>query len=123
NATRVLLCRYSAGLSHARVVLESSSRDVVFRNASRSFPVGNIVPDGFLKPRQPSHLWIEALQLGRQQVGYLVLEAEAGDYQPLMELRHVLSSALGRIELISELRRLYAGERKSGEAGPAAGHK
>ncbi|MGC4089094.1 MAG: substrate-binding domain-containing protein [Polyangiaceae bacterium] len=117
NAQRFLLCVYAANQRQARVVLESSGRDVVFRNESQFFAVNQLVPPLFLKAGRPSQLWVEPLFIGDEQLGYFVIEADAPDGQSHLELRHHLSSALSRIGLTRELRRAYAAER-AGRAAP-----
>lgn len=117
NAQRFLLCVYAANQRQARVALESSGRDVVFRNESQFFPVGQIVPQHFLKAAKPSRLWLEPLRVGDEQLGYFIIEAEMPDAQSHLELRHHLSSALSRIGLTRELRRVYAAERAGRVAG------
>jgi DNA-binding LacI/PurR family transcriptional regulator len=117
NAQRFLLCVYAANQRQARVALESSGRDVVFRNESQFFPVGQVVPQHFLKSAKPSQLWLEPLRIADEQLGYFVIEAEMPDGQSHLELRHHLSSALSRIGLTRELRRAYAAERAGRIAG------
>lgn len=117
NAQRFLLCVYAANQRQARVALESSGRDVVFRNESQFFPVGQIVPQHFLKPNRASQLWLEPLRIGDEQLGYFIIEADILDAQSHLELRHHLSSALSRISLTRELRRAYAAERAGRVAG------
>jgi DNA-binding LacI/PurR family transcriptional regulator len=111
NAQRFLLCVYAGNQRQARVVLESSGRDVVFRNESQAFAVSQLVPMGFLKAGRPSQLWVEPLRVGDEQLGYFVIDADAPDGHSHLELRHHLSSALHRIGLTRELRRVYAAER------------
>ncbi|HET9929274.1 MAG TPA: hypothetical protein VFQ35_01245, partial [Polyangiaceae bacterium] len=120
NAQRFLLCVYAANQRQARVALESSGRDVVFRNESQFFPVGQIVPQHFLKPAKPSRLWLEPLRIGDEQLGYFIIDAEMPDAQSHLELRHHLSTALSRIGLTRELRRLYAAERAGRVAGSSS---
>ena len=117
NAQRFLLCIYAANQRQARVALESSGRDVVFRNETQFFPVGQLVPQHFLKAAKPSRLWLEPLRIGDEQLGYFIIEADMPDAQSHLELRHHLSSALSRIGLTRELRRVYAAERAGRVAG------
>jgi hypothetical protein len=116
NAKRFLLCLYAGSQHKVRVVLESNGREVVFRNESPMFPVGRLLPEGYLRAAEPAQLWLEPLQIAGEQFGYFVIEPDSQDgYLPL-ELRHFLSSALYRIARARELRRLYALERKQAEA-------
>ncbi|MFZ5890637.1 MAG: LacI family DNA-binding transcriptional regulator [Myxococcota bacterium] len=117
NAQRFLLCVYAANQRQARVALESSGRDVVFRNESQFFPVGQLVPPHFLKAGRPARLWLEPLAIGDEQLGYFIIEADMSDGQSHLELRHYLSSALSRINFTRELRRVYAAERAGRVAG------
>jgi len=74
NAERFLLCTYAANQRFARVTLESSGRDVVFRNQAEAFPVTQLLPNAFLKSGRPTRLFIEPLQVADEHFGYLVLE-------------------------------------------------
>ena len=112
NMRRFLLCMYGADQRAARVTLESSGRDVLFRNRSDPFPVGQLFPAGFLARGKPSQVIIEPLALAGEQFGYMAIEADLRTFPANLELRHFMSSALGRIARARELRQLYAGERK-----------
>lgn len=112
NMQRFLLCLYSANRRVARVVLESSGREVLFRNRAEPFPVGQLFPPGFLGRGKASQVTIEPLALAGEQFGYMAIDAELRTFPTNLELRHFMSSALSRIAHARELRRLYAGERK-----------
>jgi len=112
NAERFLLCTYAANQRFARVTLESSGRDVVFRNQSEAFPVSQLLPNAFLKSGRPTRLFVEPLQVAEEQFGYLVVEGNLTDGIAQLELRHFLGAALSRIALTRELRRLYSVEKK-----------
>ncbi len=124
---RFLLCTYAGNKRHARVVLEATGREVVFRNESEQFPVGRLLPSGFLKAGSPAQLLVEPLHIGSDYFGYTVTETDDLDPHAHIELRYILSSALGRIALSRELRRLYLLEknfsdfkRQSGSVFPPA---
>lgn len=112
NAERFLLCTYAANQRFARVTLESSGRDVVFRNQSEAFPVSQLLPNAFLKSGRPTRLFVEPLQVAEEQFGYLVVEGNLTDGIAQLELRHFVGAALSRIALTRELRRLYSVEKK-----------
>jgi DNA-binding LacI/PurR family transcriptional regulator len=115
NIRRFLVCLYTEDQRKAQVVLESSGRDVLFRNRSQAFPLGQLLPSGFLGRGKPVQLAIEPLKLADEHFGYMVMEVDARVGQAHLELRHLLSSALSRIARSKELRRLYTGERKGAE--------
>jgi LacI family transcriptional regulator len=115
NIRRFLVCLYTADQRKAHVVLESSGRDVLFRNRSQPFPLGQLLPSGFLGRGKPVQLTIEPLKLNDEHFGYMVMEVDARVGQAHLELRHLLSSALSRIARARELRRLYTEERKGAE--------
>ena len=112
NFQRFLLCLYTANQRSAQVVLESSGRDVLFRNRSEPFPVGQLLPTGFLGRGRPALVTVEPLSLAGEHFGYMVIEADIGAFPAHQELRHFLGSALSRIARAKELRRRYAEERK-----------
>lgn len=108
GAKRLLVCQYDADSRKSRVLLEASGRDVVLReNKAAAFPCAQLLPYGFLRPKEPSALLIVPLHLGREHFGYAVLDAPAWD-GPHVELCHYLTAALGRIAREHELCRLYA---------------
>jgi LacI family transcriptional regulator len=104
---RFLLCTYAGNKRHARVVLESTGREVVFRNESEQFPVGKLFPSSFLRNGGPAQLLVEPLHIGAEYFGYSVIETNDLDPHAHIELRYILSSVLNRIAVARELRRLY----------------
>jgi LacI family transcriptional regulator len=108
---RFLLCTYAGNQRHARVVLESTGREVVFRNESEQFPVGRLFPTNYLKNGGPAQLLVEPLHIGAEHFGYSVIETADLDPHAHIELRYILSSVLNRIAVARELRRLYLVEK------------
>lgn len=108
---RFLLCTYAGNLHRARVVLESTGRDVVFLNESEQFPVGRLLPSNFLKQGTGAQLIVEPLNIGAEHFGYTVIESNDFDPHAHIELRYILSSVLNRLAVARELRRLYLVEK------------
>jgi hypothetical protein len=111
---RLLLATYSSAQRHARVTLESSSGKVVFHPRAEAYPSGQIFPPGFLRDDRPQQLSVQALRLGPEQFGYLLLDGDMRDGYAYLELRRLLSGALARMSHSRELRRLYKAEKKGG---------
>lgn len=108
DAKRLLVCQYDADPRKVRVLFESSGREVLLRETKApAFPCAQLLPFGFVRPREPGPYVVVPLHLGREHFGYAVLDAPIWD-GPHVELCHYLTAALGRIAREHELRRLYA---------------
>lgn len=121
GSRRFLLCVYSGAGRHARVLLESRGRQVVYLEHAEAYPIERLVPSAFLEAQAPAQLLIEPLQVGDEQLGFSVMDIDDLDPHVHLELRHLLSSALSRIFGARELRRLYTLERKYSELTRHAG--
>ncbi len=73
--------------------------------------MGKLFPSSFLKNGGPAQLLVEPLHIGAEHFGYSVIETNDLDPQAHLELRFILSSALARIAVSRELRRLYLVEK------------
>lgn len=111
---RLLVATYSGAQRHARITLESSGGSVVFHPRPQALPTEQLLPQGFLQQDQPRQLGVQGLELGGEQLGYLVLEGDLRHGYAFLELRRHLSNALSRIAQARELRRLYTAEKKRG---------
>jgi hypothetical protein len=111
---RFVLATYSGSQRHARVTLESSGDSVVFHPHAQAHPIEQVFPPGFTRSDRPMHLAVQALELGGEQLGYLMLDGDVRDGNAYIDLRRTLSSALARMAQARELRRVYAAEKKRG---------
>jgi signal transduction histidine kinase/DNA-binding LacI/PurR family transcriptional regulator/DNA-binding response OmpR family regulator len=69
----------------------------------KHFPARQILPDGLVDPNQPSSMLLEALNLGEEQMGYLVFQVDppldSSECEVFQALRIQISSALKGIRL------------------------
>jgi DNA-binding LacI/PurR family transcriptional regulator len=117
---RFVLCTYAADPRLARVLLESSGRDVVFRPQAEALPLELVLRAVLAKRANPTSLFIEPLEIADEHFGFLIVEGDLSYGVAQLELRYLVAAALSRIAMMGEMRRLYSAGRRIEKAPPGA---
>ena len=117
---RFVLCTYATDPRLARVLLESSGRDVVYRPQAEALPVELVLRAVLAKRDKPTSLFLEPLEIADEHFGFLIVEGDLSYGVAQLELRYLVAAALSRITMMGELRRLYSAGRRIEKSAPAA---
>jgi len=117
---RFVLCTYAADPRLARVLLESSGRDVLFRSQAEALPIELVLRAVLAKRGNPTSLFVEPLEIADEHFGFLIIEGDLSYGVAQLELRYLVAAALSRIAMMGEMRRLYSAGRRIEKSSPAA---
>jgi hypothetical protein len=113
DVRRFALCTYAAEPRLARVILESSGRDVIFCPQAEPHAVTQLLQSQLSRRDRLTSVFIEPLELADEQLGFLVIEGDLSFALVQLELRSLIAAALSRLGMLGEIRRIYSEQRKA----------
>ncbi|MEP7049084.1 MAG: substrate-binding domain-containing protein [Pseudomonadota bacterium] len=119
DVRRFALCTYATEPRLARVVLESSGRDVLFYPQAEPQPLAQLLQCKLSRHDRLTSLFIEPLELADEHFGFLVIEGDLSFGAVQLELRSLIAAALSRLGMLGEIRRIYSRHRELKPAQPA----
>src|SRR5450432_3186550 len=88
---RFVLCTYASDPHLARVLLESTGRDLMVRRHGEAMPVAQILRSMLAKRDLPTSLFVEPLEIADEHLGFFVVEGDMSYGVAQLELRSLIA--------------------------------